>query len=192
MSRRRVVKVGGSCLANPQLVALLTNWLARQQPAENWIVVGGGECIEAMRELAARFALAEETMHWRCVGLLRATFEILGELFPDWEVIESAEQFQRRSACEPAIGCIRVAVDTFYRETPGSVHVLPVGWETTTDAIAAYLAGRIAAAELVLLKSCAPELLAADVVTLSQRGIVDAALPAALPQEVHFRIETLC
>lgn len=191
MSRRRVIKVGGSCLDNPRLVPLLTAWIGEQTAAENWIIVGGGASIDAMRDLAARFALPEESMHWRCVRMLRATFEILSELFPRWQSLTTSDEFAKRASQIPSEGELLVAVDTFYAQELTLANALPVGWATTTDSIAAFLARQIGASELVLLKSCSAEMLAQDVQTLSRQGIVDDAFPGALPSGVFLRIETL-
>jgi aspartokinase-like uncharacterized kinase len=191
MSVRRVVKVGGSCLDNPQLVPLLTAWFADQPAAENWIIVGGGASIDAMRDLAARFTLSDESMHWRCVRMLRATFEILSELFPVWQTITTSSELRQRAAQTPIAGELLVAVDTFYARELAIGNVLPVGWATTTDSIAAFLALQIGASELVLLKSCPTDMLTQDVYTLSQQGIVDDAFPEALPSGVCLRIESL-
>lgn len=81
----RVIKVGGSLLTWPGLQEALPRWLNTLTPANNLLIFGGGECIEAMRQLDALWHLDSTAMHWRCVRLLDATFEIAKELWPQWE-----------------------------------------------------------------------------------------------------------
>ena len=176
MTRRRVLKLGGSLLTHPGLAAAIEEWLAAQPPAQDLVIVGGGQMIEAMRGLSQRFALDEPAMHWRCIRLLRATYEVAGELFRHWQPISDANSLQTLAADPPQRGQWLVAVDTFYSPTTAEAAGLPIGWETTTDAIAAYLASRTAADELVLLKSCpVPEQASLDQLTAA--GIVDARWP---------------
>ena len=194
---RRVVKVGGSCLENPQLTSLLTDWFTHQTPAENWVIVGGGECIEAMRTLSRRYSLKQSEMHWRCIRLLDATWEILTELFPQWIPIHSPEIFRQTQRCEPQPATYIVRVQSFYsRPDEPQVHAtatgfsqIPVGWETTTDSLAAFLATIIGAAELVLIKSCA--IPSHSPVELQRLGIVDDAFPSILPKTTKLRLQKL-
>lgn len=194
---RRVVKVGGSCLDNPQLTSLLTDWFAQQTPAENWVIVGGGECIEAMRALSRRYNLEQSEMHWRCIRLLDATWEILTELFPQWIPIHSPEIFRQTQRREPQPAIYIVRVHSFYsRSNEPQVHTtvsgssqIPVGWETTTDSIAALLSTIIGASELVLIKSCT--IPSHSPLELQRLGIVDAAFPSILPKTTKLRLEQL-
>lgn len=188
---RRVIKIGGSCLSRASFPDRFREWLNNAPPAENWIIVGGGECIDAMRDLAERFPLDSSAMHWRCVRLLRATYEILGELFPEWDAIDSSHQFTARRVNMPHVSTLRVAVDTFYfpPTDASAIAPLPLGWETTTDSIAAYLAKEVSASELVLIKSCLTN--SSDVFRLAEEGVVDEAFPHVLPPHLHWRIATL-
>lgn len=187
---RRVVKIGGSLLSNASFVEAMDQWLARQSPAENLILVGGGETVEAMRAVSRQFALDEIAMHWRCVRLLRSTFEVAAELFHRWQRIEDCTAFAELDPAPSQPGCWLVAVDAFYSPALPTDAGLPESWATTADAIAAYLARLTRADELVLLKSCEVDP-AADLESLAAAGIVDAAFAAALPHNVELRIEQL-
>lgn len=182
---RRVVKIGGSCLEDPDLCAAMCGWLSDQPAAENFLIVGGGDCIEAMRALSRRFPLDPKEMHWRCVDLLDATWGIAGELFPDWIPIATPAELRLQRDTVPRPANYLVRVKAFYHRSSRDPQPLREGWETTTDSIAAFLARWIGASELVLIKSCPiptlePQALAAE-------GIVDAAFPAALPAGIQFR-----
>ena len=190
MTIRRVVKVGGSCLMHADLTSLLTGWLERQPLAQNLLIVGGGQAIEAMRDLAALHRLDEPAMHWRCVRMLRASAEVVAELVPVLQLLSSSEGTETLLGNPPQVGHWLLAVDSFYHPSCSAKSGLPEGWATTTDAIAAYLARKAGADELVLLKSCnvpadaSPESLAAA-------GVVDPAFPAALAANLCWRIERL-
>lgn len=190
MTGRRVLKIGGSLLSRPDFADVVADWLRAQPPAQNLAIIGGGAAIDAMRELAERFRLDETAMHWRCVRLLRATYEIAGELFPQWQRIDGERAFAALAAAPPRAGHWLLAVDAFYSPATHAGSGLPAGWQTTTDSLAAYLARRTHADELVLLKSCTipPR---ATVAELSAAGIVDEAFQAALPPGPRLRMESL-
>jgi len=184
---RRVIKIGGSLLARPDLKPSLDGWLASQPPAENICIVGGGELIDAMRRLDEFHPGQPESIHWMCVDLLRTTFRLVATWF-HWPTIEDSGQLRAQIATGfrddvPTL----IEVSTFYhRQRP--TDRLPHDWRTTTDAIAAYLAAEIDADELVLLKSCAvdPQLSFEE---LAARGIVDEAFPEIAESISRVRIE---
>lgn len=190
MTPRRVLKLGGSLFAKPDLVAAVSAWLASQPPAQNLVIVGGGGAVDAMRELAQRFRLDEPAMHWRCIQLLRATYEVASELFPTWRPVAANSEFETLAAAPPQPGVWLLRVDCFYSPATHVDSGLPEGWGTTTDSLAAYLARRTRADELVLLKSC-PLPPGAAVDRLAAAGIVDAAFETALPPDSRLRIERL-
>lgn len=185
---RRVVKIGGSLLSHASFVEAMSEWLCRQPPAENLIIVGGGEAVEAMRRLSRQFPLDTAAMHWRCISLLRATYEVTGELFSQWRRIDDRTAFAALADEPPQRADRLLAVDAFY--FPPSNAALPESWATTSDAIAAYLARLSSADQLVLLKSCEVDS-AADVMALAAAGVVDEAFAEALPKGVELRVEQL-
>lgn len=187
---RRVIKVGGSLFSSASFVEAMDRWLARQSPAENLIVIGGGEAVEAMRELSQQFPLDGTAMHWRCIRLLRATYEVAAELFGHWQRIDDRDAFDALAAEPPQPSHWLVAVDAFYSRETAIDSGLPESWATTSDALAALLARATRADELVLLKSCDVDP-AADVEVLAAAGVVDEALATALPCGINLRIEQL-
>jgi aspartokinase-like uncharacterized kinase len=192
----RVIKLGGSLLLFPKLPSALTAWLSRQTPAINILIVGGGECVEAMRELDALWKLDPQLMHWRCVDLLDATWQIAKELWPKWPTYgpdtgrENADcqqllDFIRSSsfASDPH-GALLVRVRSVYGN---SCQQLPFDWRTTTDSIAAYLANSLDASELVLLKST-PHAFDSTTAHAAQVGWVDQAFPTYAPRHYPTRV----
>lgn len=184
---RRVVKLGGSLLKFTDLPERVARWEQAVPAAETLLVVGGGAMVDAMRDLYAHHALDEPSMHWRCVRLLRATFEIVGEIFPHWNRIATAQQLEEVLDRPGAPAMHLVAVDCFYYPGSDLSRILPESWDTTADSIAAGLARRCGTAELHLLKSCQiPR--GHSLTELARQGIVDRALPTVangLPTFLH-------
>jgi aspartokinase-like uncharacterized kinase len=187
---RRVVKVGGSLLLRPHLTEDLRNWFSAQPPAQTLVIVGGGELIDAVRNLDRLGQSDPATIHWRCVELLQTTFQFLRDWFPDWTSVETETQLRIRlqqgfaDVGQP----ILVAVDAFY--SPGVEAKLPMDWRTTTDAIAALLAMQSGSDELVLLKSC-PVDRSQSIDELVSAGIIDEAFPLVAGGIRQIRIERL-
>ncbi|QDT03736.1 hypothetical protein K227x_21210 [Rubripirellula lacrimiformis] len=191
---RRVVKVGGSLLLRPDLGRSLSTWLLRQPPAQHALIVGGGEMIDAVRKLAMVHNLDPETVHWMCIDLLRQTEQVVAEIVDGLNRIQDRDAFTRWSKCPPhgsgntEAANTLISIPAFY--FPGCGSGLPNDWDTTSDAIAAYLGTLTRADEVVLLKSC-------DVpqgITVSQcieTGIIDRATAILMPRTGNLRVERL-
>jgi aspartokinase-like uncharacterized kinase len=189
MTNRQVIKLGGSCLSNPRLVEDLDRLVGQWAKHQNFVVVGGGKCIDAMRDLSDRFVLDQAAMHWRCVALLRTSFEVVSELMPAWHRVEHAAEVAELLARPPIAGTWLVAVDTFYHAGITGDAIPPTGWETTSDSIAAYLARLSGADQLLLVKSC--PITTRDPSQLAAAGIVDQAFPSVLAAHTRLNILTL-
>jgi 5-(aminomethyl)-3-furanmethanol phosphate kinase len=188
---RRVVKIGGSLLHQERLLESLSSWLERHAPAQNLLIMGGGELIDQVRRADAIQPADPVQVHWQCIDLLDATFLMASSWF-DWAIIRTTDEFQATleqgfRADKPTLVC----VSSFYRaDLPHPIsHPVPLDWRTTSDTIAAMLAIQVAADEVVLLKSCDidPQ---ASVEQLSLAGVVDEALPLLAPYTL-IRVEKL-
>lgn len=152
-----VVKVGGSLLTRPDLGPAITNWLAqrlanRQPQAQVNFIVGGGAIVDAFRQLDAIHSLDPVSLHWQCVAALRHTAEILAELISGSAIINSEAAFDSHRRSATAVGRFVIIPEVFFHRNSGDC--LPCDWRTTSDSIAALLANKIDANQLVLLKSC--------------------------------------
>ncbi len=182
----RVLKLGGSLLRQSGWPTQLEGWLAEQPGvAVNLLIVGGGEMINAMRELSGVHPLDTAAMHWRCVRLLHATFQIAAELLPSWRQIVTTGEFVQHRGWGDVQGNFLLAVDAFYH--PQGELRLPENWDTTTDTIAAALAQLTRATELVLLKSCSVAKQQAWS-ELASRGVVDRAFPTVAANVPRIRL----
>jgi aspartokinase-like uncharacterized kinase len=186
---RRVVKVGGSLLVRNDLPDSLRQWIAGQPAAQTFVIVGGGELIDAIRDLDQVRPCDPALIHWLCVDLLQSTFRLAASWFASWPSIDSTQDLDRTAASHSGVGeTFLVSVRSFYHPHSGSD--LPINWDTTTDSIAAELALRVNADELVLLKSCEVDS-DADVVQLVRSGIVDPAFARVAVKLPAFRVERL-
>ena len=188
---RRVVKIGGSLLKSPGLTSRLSQVQDLDSSANTLVIIGGGDLVNAVREIDQVANLDATETHWLCVDLLTQTFNIMKHQI-DWPVIETVEDLLQWIEHPPSPATTTlVRVDTFYhrpsaRETAKIQKPinaddwvrLPHNWETTTDSIAALLAKIVGAEELILLKSCSVP--SQDTPTvLAEKGIVDQAFPDA-------------
>ncbi|TWU55375.1 amino acid kinase family protein [Rubripirellula reticaptiva] len=186
---RRVVKVGGSLLLRPNLKDQLDRWIGSQSPAENLLIVGGGNLVEAVRELDAVHSLDSEEIHWLCVELLESTHRMVQQLSPAWKTVSTTIQF--RGGVERGFSrdqTTLISVASFYHRYCGAS--LPEDWRTTTDAIAAYLAVCVNADELVMLKSCDVDP-GRTLDQLIDDGVVDKATRLIAPHVRHIRVQCL-
>lgn len=185
---RRVVKVGGSLLSRPNLPSDLDRWLVQQTSAETAVIVGGGARVDAVRRSDQLAPGNQIDIHWKCVDLLEQTRNHMATLI-DWDTVSTSEELDRCiDVGFPSDRPTLVSVCSFYdRRTRVDV---PLDWRTTSDTIAAILAIRAKADELVLLKSCEVDP-CADIQSLADRGIVDEALPQVGQDIALIRVERL-
>jgi len=187
-AERWVVKLGGSLLLRPDLPDVLRRWLnthASQRQVN--LVVGGGALVDALRELDQVHRLDAASLHWQCVRLLRHTLEIVAAWLPEAVVIDSPAAFEQHRDQRRA-GWFLIAPEAFYH--PASGDDLPCDWTTTSDSIAALLAIKLAAEQLVLLKSCElPQTL--DLVVAANEGIIDPVLPRLIAEPAKVQVITL-
>ncbi len=154
MSRgRRVIKLGGSLLDWPELPAAFASWLAMQPPAANVVVVGGGTIVESLRTLDRAISLGDEAAHWLAIHAMSLTAALAADLLQAGALVKSIDALRQSDGGLPQV----FDVEQFMRADAAAADPLPCNWEVTSDSIAARVAVRLAAKELVLLKSTLPE-----------------------------------
>jgi 5-(aminomethyl)-3-furanmethanol phosphate kinase len=167
-STLRVVKLGGSLYRSAQLRAWLTSFFG----GELVIVPGGGPFADQVRTAQKRWGFDEATGHrMAMLGMAQYGFMLAGlqpALAPAVDELEIAR----------ALDAGRVPV-----WTPGGGWLpskVPRSWSVTSDSLALLLASRLAAHQLILVKSVrlpATRMAAAE---LSRRGVIDNAFPDLL------------
>ena len=165
-----VMKVGGSLLAEPGAMRRVADWLPlTARPGQTRILIaGGGESVEAVRRIDAANALSAEAAHWAAIAMMDANAFLLADWFPSFRIHDQIPT----KAGDWILQCGRHLREI---EPHASGERLRIGWQTTSDSIAARVAVQHAAG-LILLKHT----LARPYASLSQAllaGAVDPETP---------------
>jgi aspartokinase-like uncharacterized kinase len=188
----RVVKVGGSLGVWPDLGELLARWLADQSPMINVLIAGGGIRVDGLREIDRSLGLDPVDAHWTAVRMMRLTALELAQRLAAARLIDSFAALQVAiGQCHEPTGLFVFDPHDFLVDVeptmPGTR--LPIGWEVTSDSIAARVAVVLRVRELVLLKSTnAPSTIAQE---LANDGLVDSFFPSVAKELGHWRFENL-
>ena len=168
-SRPIVVKIGGSLAAGPNLKA----WLETLDFACDPIIIvpGGGAFADAIRSAQKAIGFDDAAAHHMALLAMEQYGIALASLAPRLTNAATPAAIQRawRMGSIPFWAPAQMALD-------GSV--LPNSWEITSDSLAAWLAPRIGATRLLLIKSVDAdsdhEVTATDLVAA---GLVDPLFP---------------
>jgi aspartokinase-like uncharacterized kinase len=127
------------------------------------VIAGGGELADVIRAAFVRRALDDEVAHWLCVRILGVTAQWLAHLLPEATCVTQFDSLPCGAGFQPAMvpPVPRLFIfdcEPFLRcDDAFSPSLLPHSWDVTSDSIAARLAERLGAEELVLLKSDLPQ-----------------------------------
>ncbi|MBS3963347.1 MAG: uridylate kinase [Methylomonas sp.] len=159
----RVVKLGGSLLATPGLRDCIQRIAACDNP--NVIVPGGGVFADAVRSEQSRWQLDDVTAHRMAVLAMQQMAWLLTSVLPSLQPAATV------AACRALAQPVAVWLPDVKELDAAGVEA---DWSVTSDSLAAWLAGRLQADELVLVKAAAVEHDAA-LATLQAQGVVDEA-----------------
>lgn len=140
------IKVGGAVVRDAAVLAdVLASVavLAARRPVV--VVPGGGEFADAVRSAQARLGYSDDTAHWMALLAMDQVAELLAASLPGGCVVHDTGEVREalaRGAC-PVLAPAR-----WMR----SADVLPRSWDVTSDSVAAFVAGALDAAELILVK----------------------------------------
>jgi 5-(aminomethyl)-3-furanmethanol phosphate kinase len=167
MNSPTVIKLGGSLALSPALKEWLAVIATAQAPVV--VVAGGGPFADAVREAQPLIGFDDNAAH-RMAILAMAQFA------------EALASLDARLALADSEASIAAALE---RERPAIWNPLPLAldpeiphrWDVTSDSLAAWLARRLGAAHLILIKQVdrPPPPLSAE--ALAESGIVDRAFP---------------
>ncbi|NBT13169.1 MAG: hypothetical protein EBS56_06245 [Planctomycetia bacterium] len=174
-SPREVIKLGGSLLTMPDWptrVAQLVEDRAAMRPV--LLVVGGGAIVDGLRTIDAAARQDTRLIHHLAIDLMGTTARLVAEALAVPIVSEPAQtsaavlDAARWLACE----------DRLAR--------LPVGWNVTSDSIAAHVAV-VAGADLLLTKRVPPPDAGSDdrLEALARSGWIDAHFAAVAAGLTH-------
>jgi aspartokinase-like uncharacterized kinase len=162
-----VVKFGGSLAEDDAL----QSWLdAVAVVAGGTVIVpGGGAFADVVRDEQRRLGFSDRAAHRMALLAMEQYGEVLIDRMPSLLPCRTIEEIRRAATMK------RVAV-----WLPAAMVLadpaVPESWEVTSDSIAAWLARRLSARVLVLVKSAAAAR-PLDPVALAAQGLVDAAFP---------------
>jgi 5-(aminomethyl)-3-furanmethanol phosphate kinase len=184
----RVLKLGGSLLDLPELAARFGRWLDRQESGANVMIAGGGALADAIRAADRTHALGEAAAHELCLQVMGVTAALAERIFTGSRLCTDLGQIDRRLGSPLQILDVRNVLaqrgDSSLREASSqqasaTAPALPQSWQVTSDSIAAHVACRLQADELVLLKSALPST-GVTPQAVAASGFVDGHFPRAL------------
>lgn len=166
-----IVKLGGSLATSPRLI----RWLAAIAEAalDAVVVPGGGPFADQVRELQRRWGLDDPAAHRLAIGAMELFAAALVALDPRLDPAADAQEISG------VLGRGRVAVWMPARMTIGRPEI-PESWDVTSDSLAAWLAARLGAKRLLLVKSAEPPAGTVPAAELARAGMVDRAFPGFL------------
>ncbi len=166
--RITVLKIGGGIASIPGALEQVCDAAgAAGRAAPLAIVPGGGPFADAVRAFCARHRISDDTAHWMALLAMDQYGQALHERIPGSVLVEEAAAL---SAAVDPVGVAVLAPSRWMR----AADVLPHTWEATSDSVAAFVAGALDAAHLVLVKPVAG---GAELVD----GCFHSVLPAGMP-----------
>lgn len=181
-----VIKVGGSLLGWPRLPERLGRVLETRRGERLILIAGGGAAADWIRDLDRNYQLGDERSHMLALHAMRLSAEVLAVLLES--SVARADKVDRRFIVVDRIEDLARAWDLgtvplfdpieFLVDDDRYPDRLPSSWSVTSDSIAARVAVRLGARELVLIKSISPPL-GIDLLQAAEIGLVDPAFPRA-------------
>src|SRR5437867_1295704 len=169
-----VVKLGGGVLVSAEILeAVLSVVVVAAQSQSLLIVPGGGPFADAVRDVDRRLGLSDAAAHWMAVHAMDQHGRLIADRLPNARLATEPREISWTIDARqiPVLEPFRWLVDA---------DPLPHSWDVTSDSIAAWVAGRVGARRLVLVKPAGAEGHVVDAYfTRALPGGVEAAVVAA-------------
>jgi aspartokinase-like uncharacterized kinase len=167
-----VIKIGGGLSTIPGALEAVCRTVSELGRTQRIVVVpGGGPFADQVRAFAASHALSADAAHWMAILAMDQYAHVLAER------ILGAAMVEDPGAIEETVGRAGVAVLAPSRWMRAA-DVLPHSWQASSDSVAAFVAGGLDAARLVLVKPASVE--GATMVDSCFRSVLPAGLPCTL------------
>ena len=141
-----VLKIGGALTRIPGALESVCGAASDLTRRHRVVVVpGGGPFADSVREFDRGHGLSDDAAHWMAILAMDQYAHVLAQR------IGRAVLVEEPGGIGAALGAGRPAVLAPYRWMRGA-DVLPHSWEVTSDSVAAFIAGALDAAHLVLVK----------------------------------------
>lgn len=166
-----VVKLGGSYARSPHLAEAVSAIAGVREAVA--IVPGGGPFADMVREMQAPMGYDDRTAHRMAILAMCQFAEMLAALNPRLRIANNLVNLRR---------IVQEGLHAVWSPWPlaDGLEALPPSWDITSDSLAAWLAGKLRASRLVLLKSANPSKTVEAVRKLVTAGAVDPQFPAFL------------
>jgi aspartokinase-like uncharacterized kinase len=167
-----VVKLGGSLADWPDL----RRWvrlLGETRAVDLVVVPGGGPFADQVRAAQARWRFDDATAH-RMAILAMEQYGLMLAGLSGGRMISAASSATIRKALRDGVTPIWAPSIMCFADARGA-HQMAESWDMTSDSLAAWLAGRLRADHLVLVKSARPR--TADLNAMVRSGLFDRAFP---------------
>ncbi|MEQ1758102.1 MAG: hypothetical protein ABL986_07260 [Vicinamibacterales bacterium] len=163
-----IIKIGGALLASPDLLAETLSAIDNVARRRRVVVIpGGGPFADAVRAIDQTIGLSDDSAHWMAIlGMDQYAF-LLAERLAEGIVVHTREDIA--AALSASLVPVLAPSRWLRAEDP-----LPHSWAVTSDSIAAWFAGELGAAHLLLIKH--PN---------AEGPLVDAYFTRALPPDVQ-------
>jgi probable H4MPT-linked C1 transfer pathway protein len=168
-----VIKIGGGSLSTPVHLEAFLKALDSTPSRRALIVPGGGPFADAVRDVDRRIGLNADAAHWMAIQAMDQVAELLVSR------LSRAVLVHRQDELAAVLAAGRIPVLAPYRWLR-EVDPLPHSWDVTSDSIAAWIAGQLAAADLLLVKpagASGPDLVDAYFNRALQSGIRVTTVP---------------
>lgn len=174
-----VVKLGGST-AGAAAMGLWADALSKAT-LPLVIVPGGGPFADQVRLAQPRMGFSDTAAHAMAILAMEQFAHVILDGRPRLVAAHTLEQMRQAHVDG------RIPVWMPSTLALAATDIRP-SWDITSDSLAAWVAGRLDASTLVLVKQTSDFSEQDTLESLSRRGIVDAALPGVLPQGVTLRL----
>ncbi|AZO00948.1 hypothetical protein EJ066_29790 [Mesorhizobium sp. M9A.F.Ca.ET.002.03.1.2] len=177
--RRAVVKLGGSTVR----AAELESWIAALAGSKLPVVIvpGGGLFADQVRETQIRMDFSDTAAHAMAILAMEQFGQVILDRDERLAPARSLEEMARASDA----GKVPVWLPS---SLALSAPDIPASWDITSDSLAAWLAGKLGAKALLLIKQTGAFFGSDTIDSLGTRGIVDAGFAAMLPDGVDFHL----
>lgn len=178
--KRAVVKLGGSTARD---TAVMDEWIAAMAGSRMPLVIvpGGGPFADLVRDAQNSMGFSDTAAHAMAI----LAMEQFGHVILDrGNGIGPARSLQDM---ESALGAGKICV-----WLPSWLAIpaddIRASWDITSDSLAAWLAGRLDADALLLIKQTGAFSEGDDIASLAARGIVDSGFAAMMPASVDLHV----
>ena len=160
-------------MRSPELTHWLNAALSKEGKAQVVLIPGGGAFADQVRDLHAEWKFDEALAHALALEAMRMNARVLQVLAPLARLSTDIGEIAKRGE--------REQTTIWSPPRPLSTDAFPANWAATSDTIALYVAQRLAANALFLVKSMRAELLGDSAASVfSGNGLLDDYFPQLL------------